>query len=235
MFPAEIWLKVCIDFLFTVRYIDFSEAKWTELTDKHNLGSIWDILSTLRCTLERKYWLLFLQSVAFTSIAVHKITALFIWQHKDAPVRIKPLKRAASAHCTGRAFVELETKVVRMYIHRKTAAQKSSLRSSCSAQATMMTLLEIQRVDSVKHWFSRVDVRVFTISFLPSPHIHLLYRRRRLSPPLPQPITLYVLRISHSPEAAQAPPLATAARLVALSQVIWGKWATQRRRREAVL
>lgn len=58
------------------------------------------------------------------------------------------------------------------------------------------------------------------------PYVQLLYSRLA---PLPHPITLYVLRIGHSPEAEQAPPLATAARLVALSQVIWGKWATQRR------
>lgn len=70
-----------------------------------------------------------------------------------------------------------------------------------------------------------------TLSFFPpSPHVQLLYSRM---PPLPLRITLYVLRISQSPEAEQAPPLATAARLVALSQVIWGKWATQRRWRDA--
>ncbi|KAK1901453.1 Eukaryotic translation initiation factor 4 gamma 3 [Dissostichus eleginoides] len=44
----------------------------------------------------------------------------------------------------------------------------------------------------------------------------LLYSRL---PPFPHPITLYVLRISHWPGAVLAPPLATAARLVATSQV----------------
>lgn len=83
----------------------------------------------------------------------------------------------------------------------------------------MMTLVEINQAHGMKQLFCAVDVGVCTLFFffLPSPHVQLLYSRL---PPLPHPITLYVLRISHSPEAEQAPPLATAARLVALSQVI---------------
>lgn len=75
----------------------------------------------------------------------------------------------------------------------------------------MMTLVEINRAHGML--FSAVDVGLVH-SFYPSPHVQLLYSRL---PPLPHPITLYVLRISHPPEAEQAPPLATAARLVALS------------------
>lgn len=83
----------------------------------------------------------------------------------------------------------------------------------------MMTLVEINRARGVKHLFCAVDMG-FAHSFFFSPllpYVQLLYSRLA---PLPHPITLYVLRIGHSPEAEQAPPLATAARLVALSQVI---------------
>ena len=88
---------------------------------------------------------------------------------------------------------------------------------------TMMTLVEINRGDGMKYLFCAMDGLVCTLffffySFLNSPpHVQLLYSHL---PPIPHPITLYVLRISHSPEAEQAPPLATAARLVALSEVI---------------
>lgn len=80
----------------------------------------------------------------------------------------------------------------------------------------MMTLVEINRAHGMKQLFSAVDAGLVH-SFSPYPHVQLLYSRL---PPLPHTITLYVLRVSHSPEAEQAPPLATAARLVALSQVI---------------
>lgn len=86
----------------------------------------------------------------------------------------------------------------------------------------MMTLVEINRAHGVKHLFCAVDMGFahsffFFLLFFLSPYVQLLYSRLA---PLPHPITLYVLRIGHSPEAEQAPPLATAARLVALSQVI---------------
>lgn len=45
----------------------------------------------------------------------------------------------------------------------------------------------------------------------------LMYSFYTAAAPFPQPITTYVLRITQLPEAVQAPPLATAARLVALS------------------
>lgn len=81
----------------------------------------------------------------------------------------------------------------------------------------MMTLLEINHAHGMKH-FCFVQWMQGLLSFFSlSSHVQPLYSRL---PPLPHPITLYVLRISHSPEAEQAPPLATAARLVALSQVI---------------
>lgn len=85
--------------------------------------------------------------------------------------------------------------------------------------ATMMTLVEINRARGLKQAFCAAEKGVCTFLFflIPSPYVQLLYSRLA---PLPHPITLYVLRISHSPEAEQAPPLATAARLVALSQVI---------------
>lgn len=76
----------------------------------------------------------------------------------------------------------------------------------------MMTLVEIKRARGLEP--SRFARSFFLIL---SPYVQLLYSRLA---PLPHPITLYVLRISQSPEAEQAPPLATAARLVALSQVI---------------
>lgn len=87
---------------------------------------------------------------------------------------------------------------------------------------TMMTLVEINRADGMKYLFCAMDGLVCTLFFnsfffYSPPHVQLLYSRL---PPIPHPITLYVLRISHSPEAEQAPPLATAARLVALSEVI---------------
>lgn len=90
--------------------------------------------------------------------------------------------------------------------------------------ATMTTLVEINGALGVRHLFCALRVGFFPPSL--QSYAQLLYS---CPAPLPHPITLYVLRISQSPEAAQAPPLATAARLVALSQVIWGKWATQRR------
>lgn len=80
---------------------------------------------------------------------------------------------------------------------------------------TMMTLVEINCGDGMKYLFCTMDVSPPPLNS--PPHVQLLYSRL---PPIPHPITLYVLRISHSPEAEQAPPLATAVRLVALSEVI---------------
>lgn len=85
----------------------------------------------------------------------------------------------------------------------------------------MMTLVEINCARGMKQLFCAVDARLtrslFFFSLPLFPYVQPPYSRL---PPLPHPITLYVLRTSHLPEAEQAPPLATAARLVGLSQVI---------------
>ncbi len=95
--------------------------------------------------------------------------------------------------------------------------------------ATMMTLMEINCAHGMTHLFCAADAGLVHSS----PYASCTASMYSCLPPLPHPITLYVLIISHSPGAEQAPPLATAARLDALSQVIWGNWATQRKWRDA--
>lgn len=69
----------------------------------------------------------------------------------------------------------------------------------------MMTLVEIKHGSALKHWLCSVGwVGGWGVGVCTG-HAHSF------------PIALYVLRNSYSPGAAQAPPLATAARLVALS------------------
>lgn len=75
----------------------------------------------------------------------------------------------------------------------------------------MMTLVEIKHSYAMKHllWSMNVVVMGHTI------HISLEHFPASRLPSLP--IALYVLRNCYLPEAEQAPPLATEARLVALS------------------
>lgn len=97
---------------------------------------------------------------------------------------------------------------------------------------TMMTLAEINRAYGVKRSFSAVDARLFFPSLFSSPFPSCTAPIQPLASP--PPFHHCVCPPNQSPaRSTAAPPLATAARLVALSQVMSGKWAIHRRWRGA--